>query len=63
MIAELTRLGVRLRVEDGRIFAKPLSAVPPELREAVRAHKAELLVTLCAERERPAPASLDSGIR
>lgn len=43
ILAEFGRHGVRLRVEGDRLIARPLSAVTPELREAVRQHKAALL--------------------
>jgi hypothetical protein len=51
IISELTRRGVALRTEGGRIIARPLSAVPPELREAVRQHKTAVLNLLCAGHE------------
>jgi hypothetical protein len=43
ILTELSRHGVRLRAEGDKLIAKPLSAVTPELREAVRQHKAALL--------------------
>jgi hypothetical protein len=44
-------LGVRLFIQDGRIAAKPSSAVTGLLRQEVRAHKDELLITLGAAHE------------
>lgn len=46
ILAEFTRRGITLRAEGGRLIAKPLSSVPPELLEAARQHKAELLALL-----------------
>ena len=51
IISELTRRGVALRAEGDRIIARPLSAVPPELREAVRQHKTAVLNLLCVDHE------------
>ena len=51
ILAEFSRHGVRLRAEGDKLIAKPLSAVTPELREAVRQHKAALLALLAAKHE------------
>jgi|SRR5208337_1789535 len=49
IISELARRGVALRAEGDRVIAKPLSAVPPELREAARQHKAEIVAALASK--------------
>lgn len=49
ILEELYRRGVRLRVDADRIIAKPLSAVPPDLRNAAATHKAELIGTIQAD--------------
>jgi hypothetical protein len=46
ILTEFSRRGITLRAEGDRLIAKPLSAVSPELREAVRRHKAALLAHL-----------------
>jgi hypothetical protein len=46
LLAEFHRLGIWLGVRNGMIVARPKGATPPELRETVRAMKAELLQTL-----------------
>lgn len=46
LLAEFHRLGIWLAVRNGVIVARPKGATPPELREAVRAMKSELLRTL-----------------
>jgi len=51
ILTELARRGVTLRAEGDRIIVKPLSAVPPELREAARVHKQELLELLATQPE------------
>jgi len=51
LLAEFHRLGICLGVRDGMIVARPKGATPPELREAVRAMKAELLRTLPEARD------------
>jgi hypothetical protein len=51
ILAEFSRHGVRLRAEGDKLIAKPLSAVTPELRAAVRQHKVALLALLAAKHE------------
>ena len=43
--------GFELTREDGRLMCKPLSKLTPEMRDALRRHKAELL--LHAPEDRP----------
>jgi len=43
IVWELARRGVTLSVRAGRVIARPLSAVPPELRAAAQDRKAEIL--------------------
>lgn len=50
-IALAQLLGVTLSVLDGKIVAKPSSAVTGLLRQEVRAHKDELLIILGAAHE------------
>ena len=42
LLARLKTLGVQLSVDGANLRYKPVSAVPPELVEAMRQHKAEL---------------------
>jgi hypothetical protein len=49
ILKEFNRRGVRLRVEAGRIVARPLSSVPPDLRKAAIEHKAELVERLLVD--------------
>ena len=46
ILGELDRRGVALRVVGDRIRYRPVDAVPPDLRERMTAHKAELLRAL-----------------
>jgi hypothetical protein len=57
VLASLSRLGIELRVEAGRLVAyrPPDVAIPPGLAEAVRACKAELIVLLSGQVPRPDP--------
>jgi hypothetical protein len=55
LLAEFHRLGIRLAVRDGMVVARPKGATPPELRQAVRAIKAELLRTLPKTRDDEEP--------
>ena len=55
IIGELRRYHVALRVRGGRLFLRPISRVPADLLEHVRAHKPEILLTL----ERTPASSLD----
>ncbi|MEX0642334.1 MAG: hypothetical protein WD468_06520 [Pirellulales bacterium] len=43
LLAELGRLGVRLKVDGDRLRFSPQSAVTPELVERLKTHKAELI--------------------
>lgn len=52
ILNEFNRRGIRLRAEGDKLIAKPLSAVPPELRAAVRVNKAALLTCLRTEQAR-----------
>lgn len=54
ILTEFDRRGITLRVEGDNLIAKPLSAVTPELREAARQHKAELLARLRLDENRAA---------
>jgi hypothetical protein len=58
VLASLERMGVELRVEDGRLVAyrPPDVAIPPDLAAAVRACKAELIALLSE-----APPGLPAG--
>jgi hypothetical protein len=51
-ILERARLaGIKLTANRGLILARPKGATPPELAEAIRQHKPELLTHLHAEQE------------
>jgi hypothetical protein len=54
LLHEFRRLGVRLRADGARIIARPLSAVPPELRAAARTHETQLLRLLTQSLVEPA---------
>ncbi len=45
ILDRLSRLGIKLAVEEGRLVAyrPPDVAIPPDLAEAIRAHKAEII--------------------
>jgi hypothetical protein len=43
IISELDRRGVALTVRDGRLIAKPVSAVPPEIKTIVHSLREELI--------------------
>jgi hypothetical protein len=65
LLAEFHRLGIWLGVRNGIIVARPKGATPPELREAVKAMKAELLQTLPGGRADKAsvdPAEMALGL-
>ena len=46
LLADLTRLGIRLEAHGDRLRFWPRSAVTPELADRMKAHKAELLAVL-----------------
>lgn len=46
IIEQFNALGITLKVREGKIVARPISAVPPDLAETVRQHKEELLKLL-----------------
>ena len=49
VIADLTRLGIRLEAHGDRLRFSPRSAVTPDLAERMKAHKVELLAILRPE--------------
>ena len=49
LMADLTRLGIRLEAHGDRLRYSPRSAVTPDLAERMTAHKAELLALLRPE--------------
>jgi hypothetical protein len=51
VIISATRAGARLAVRDGRIVARPVGALPTELREQIAAHETALVVTLSDPRK------------
>lgn len=53
LLAEVRRRGVALRADGGRLLAKPLRALPPELREELARRKHEVLALLRAAPARP----------
>jgi TubC N-terminal docking domain len=50
IIRDVNRLGIVLSIRDDKIFARPLSAVSPELAEAIRLNKTALLAYLHARK-------------
>ena len=56
LLAAVHAVGVRLTATpDGKLYAEPAGRLPPELREKVAAHKAELLAALRAPGLPPDP--------
>ena len=49
ILEEFERRGVQLGVEAGRIIARPLSVIPPDLRKAAAEHKPELVEAIVAD--------------
>jgi TubC N-terminal docking domain len=43
VLSEIQRRGVTLLVRDGKLIARPISAVPPDLAERARQHRAEII--------------------
>ena len=46
VLNRLSELGVTARAEGGMVLIQPASKVPPELKDAVRENKAEILALL-----------------
>jgi hypothetical protein len=46
VVSEIQRRGVTLLVRDGKLIARPISAVPPDLAERARQHRAEIIKLL-----------------
>jgi hypothetical protein len=46
VLFEIQRRGVTLLVRDGKLIARPISAVPPDLAERARQHRAEIIKLL-----------------
>jgi len=46
VLSEIQRRGVTLVVRDGKLIARPISAVPPDLAERARQHRAEIIKLL-----------------
>lgn len=46
VLSEILGLGVTLRVRDGKLIARPIRAVPPDLAERARQHRAEIIKLL-----------------
>ena len=65
LIAEFQALGVELKPAGDKIRFRPASVVPADLREKLRAHKAEVLAVLTSpgsvEPARPVPSALSSS--
>jgi hypothetical protein len=56
LVAELSQIGVKLVVRDGRIYAQPSRGLPPELRERVATQKSEIIALLTRD-DRPGPTA------
>ena len=50
LLAELTRLNIRLKAHSGQLRFHPRSALTPDLLDLVKAHKTELLALLRPKR-------------
>jgi hypothetical protein len=53
VMKDLTRFGIRLECHGEQLRFSPQSAVSPELRQRMTAHKGELLAILKTDRDRP----------
>lgn len=53
ILDQLRDIGIAVSIEDERIAVKPASWLTPELRHAIREHKADLMRLVDAEREGP----------
>ncbi len=62
LVAELSQIGVKLVVRDGRIYSQPPRGLSQELRERVAAQKGEIVALLTRE-ERPGPTAACYGCR
>ncbi len=63
LITELRAAGASLRAVDGRVGVSPRSALTPERREAIRAHRSALLAMLTASVAAPPPTCLCRSCR
>jgi hypothetical protein len=55
LLNDLRRRGVTLRARGDRLQFQPVSAVPPELLDGLRAHKHEILAELTGAQSEPEP--------
>mgnify|MGYP001226537924 CR=1 FL=1 len=62
LVAELSQLGVKLVVRDGRIYSQPPRRLSPALRERVAAQKGQIVALLTRD-ERPGPTAACYGCR
>lgn len=58
LLADLKRLGLRIRAQGDALIVEPRTALTDELRSLIRANKLQLLEALA-----PLPTELDSRIR
>lgn len=58
LLADLQRLGLRIRAQGDALIVEPRAALTDELRSLIRANKPQLLEALA-----PLPADLDNRIR
>jgi hypothetical protein len=61
LLAQVAALGVELRAEGEQIRLRPMGLVPPELLEALRAAKGEVLAALRGETAAPATVTRMRG--
>jgi hypothetical protein len=61
LLQDFRSRGVLLEVQAGKLRFAPRDAVTPELRDALREHKADLLVLLAEPAEAAEPAELKTG--
>ncbi len=62
IMADLGRLGIRLKAEGERLRFHPRSTVTPELLHRLRDHKADLLDAMERIEERAAILEFDAGL-
>lgn len=55
VLDELKAIGVEIFPQGENLIIRPASKVPPEMKERLRAHKAEVLAALSSPRRDPPP--------
>ncbi len=63
LVLSLRTLGIDLRLDDGKLIARPSSLISPDIRKIIATHRDELCE--CLERKDPTVghSNIDAGIR